>query len=563
MIAAGNSLHSRGVGPLRLGLGLVCAALAAAVAFSAWAAPVACTQAPLAQLRDDHSAPVGSIVSNAAILPSEAQAEFIYLQPAGQSSGQPVFRVFLSEVNDDGKWDDRALDITRIVHPVSNLSDVAKGAGADASNAYDIGVDTLSERPWWLLLRATLTVAVCQKDTAKDGTATDRLVGLAKLPLWVSNKPMDIFAAFVLMVGVYLFAGWMRMLADKKAARVSNRLSERFTPGGSTRVSARISGDSADLKPLDYFDPVVLSADIFNRASLSQFQILIFLMLVGYGATYSMLRTGTLSELSPSIVYLLGIPAVGALGSQAVTATRGAFSVDNWSWLVSHGVLAVDDPGTARPLFRDLLMSGKQIDLYRLQAFTFTIIVGVALIYSGVTNLETFKVPDTLLQILGLSQVVFVGGRLTQPATIGDTDNLITELRKRVGDLRVAAATGIDVDAKGQPLYQATPGTPAIRTASIDDARKAVPNAVARYEETADEVEVLLKGLTYRDVVTDALNDPFRWGVPQPAAAPTPPGPPSAPPTAPPPAAPPPGPPPAAPPAAVLSPPAADPAQTT
>jgi hypothetical protein len=517
-----------------LGLGSLVAAIAGAQGAAAAPAPApspAAVSAPApasapcpatsgAALAAFRGSPIGSIVSKATILPSNAQTQFVYLQPAGQKIDQPEFTVFLSKDLSKAA-DEKPLLITRIVHPVSDLSALAKDAGADTSNAYSLNVSTPSVDLPWALERETLTVIACQKVAGTGSATSDVLVGSAQLPVWVSNKYMDIFISVAFMACVYLFAGWMRMLADGKAKSVNLDLADRFAPGADTRSMARVSGNSVSLKPLDYFDPVVLSADIFNRASLSQFQILIFLMLVGYSATYSMLRTGTLSELSPSIVYLLGIPAVGALGSQAVTATRGAFSVDNWSWLVSHGVLAVDDPGTARPLFRDLLMTGKQIDLYRLQALTFTIIVGAAMVYSGGTDLETFNVPSTLLSILGLSQVVFVGGRLTQPATIGDTDSLITELRKRIGELRVAAATGIDVDANGQPLSNPNPGAVAIAVKSLDQARTLVPNAVARYEETANEVSILLKGLTYRDVVTTALDDPFSWGGPQ-SAAPAP-----------------------------------------
>ncbi len=157
-------------------------------------------------------------------------------------------------------------------------------------------------------------------------------------------------------------------------------------------------------------------------------------------------------------------------------------------------------------------MSDAELDLYKLQALLFSIIVGAALITSGFSDLATFKVPDTLLQILGLSQVVFVGGRWTKATTLGDIDDLVSELRKRAAEVRVAAQSGIDVDASGKPLPTGTPGTPArgAPAATLAAAKTLVPNVVVRYEEIASEVELLLESLTHRDVQITQLKDPFR-----------------------------------------------------
>ncbi len=73
-------------------------------------------------------------------------------------------------------------------------------------------------------------------------------------------------------------------------------------------------------------NPIVMTADVFDRGSLPKFQILFFVLLVAYGLAYLAIWRGELSDISASIVYLLGIPALGTLGAQAVQTTRDRLS---------------------------------------------------------------------------------------------------------------------------------------------------------------------------------------------------------------------------------------------
>jgi hypothetical protein len=180
--------------------------------------------------------------------------------------------------------------------------------------------------------------------------------------------------------------------------------------------------------------------------------------------------------------------------------------VENWAWLVSRKVLPLNDAGRGTPRWSDLIMSDNALDLYKLQAMLFTVIVGLGMIVGGF-SLATFSVPNELLEVLGLSQAVFVGGRLAQPASIGDLDKLLDELRKREGALRKAAASGVDVDGNGDPKGDAAKGKPFVDIAAAG-APDAVPNAVQRYLETVAQVKVMLETIAHRKVDADELKDP-------------------------------------------------------
>jgi hypothetical protein len=270
---------------------------------------------------------------------------------------------------------------------------------------------------------------------------------------------------------------------------------------------------------LKCLNPIAMTADNFDRGSLSKLQILGFTLLVAYNLAYLVLWQNQLFALSTSVAFLLGIPALGTLGTQVATTTRDRFSADNWAWMVSKHVLPLNDPGAgAGPTFSDLVMSDSELDLYKLQALTFSVIVGVSLMAAGPKGLGQFQVPDTLLQVLGLSQLVLVGGRFAKPATIGDIDDMVTELRARLAVVIRAATTGVDVDENGKPLAQTVDATgkainvpaspPLPLPATLADAYPTVPTAVKRYRDTAAEVQVLLEAMSHRSVESDKLLNP-------------------------------------------------------
>jgi hypothetical protein len=151
-------------------------------------------------------------------------------------------------------------------------------------------------------------------------------------------------------------------------------------------------------------------------------------------------------------------------------------------------------------------MSDSELDLYKLQALVFSLIVGLGMIAGGF-SLATFSVPTELLEVLGLSQAVFVGGRAVKPASLGDLDTLLTELRSRESALRKAAITGFDVDNTGTALSTASAGAP-FKTMATANATGAVPNAAQRYLDTLFQVKILLDAWSHRDIKTDKLKDP-------------------------------------------------------
>jgi hypothetical protein len=252
-----------------------------------------------------------------------------------------------------------------------------------------------------------------------------------------------------------------------------------------------------------FFNPIYLTSDVFQRGNVQKLQVLIFSFLVGGLLLSLVLRTGVLVTLSVTIVALLGISGVGAVVAQSSATARNRMSFDNWAWLVKKGVLPINEATEAGPRWRDLVTTNREFDVYKLQTVIFTIAVAFALLAAGASSLESFTVPEALLGILGLSQVVYVAGILVRPPAVDDLDKAITELRKAEETAKLAVAHNIDVDVNGSlpPLNAPPPNVP------FPIRRATAKNALRRYKDLADRVELMIES-TLETAIDRARLDP-------------------------------------------------------
>jgi hypothetical protein len=195
-------------------------------------------------------------------------------------------------------------------------------------------------------------------------------------------------------------------------------------------------------------DPVQITNDAYGRASLSKLQIFGFSLVVFGLLLYYQFRNGILSGLSEDVLILLGISAVGTVGGRITYARKRRLSLDNWVWLRRKGWLPpTARAGAGRAKWRELIVDAdsKEIDPYSFQMAIFSVVVAVALIASSLTGLTTFEIPNELLGLLGLSQIVFIGGKAAEKSPYVELDERLTSLRQRERkyQLAVAAAAAI------------------------------------------------------------------------------------------------------------------------
>ena len=168
---------------------------------------------------------------------------------------------------------------------------------------------------------------------------------------------------------------------------------------------------------------------------------------------YLVLRDGTLSNLSDTVVVLIGISGASAATSNAVIQQNNRLSFDNWAWLEKEKILKDANKKVRYARWSDMVTTNRQFDIYKMQAMVFSLVVAIALLIAGAGGeLSTFQVPPELLGVLGLSQVTYIGGILVQPPAMKDLDAALTALRGARESYDTCVVKKTDTDDKGEPI---------------------------------------------------------------------------------------------------------------
>jgi len=333
---------------------------------------------------------------------------------------------------------------------------------------------------WSMWDQGTVYLFACRRGVGKP-----EFVTTLKAPM--SWRGFCAPLALMIVIGVYLLSATAVLFVDK---------ARRGTAAGALRWS-------------QYLDPVNLTADINRRGSLSKLQILFFSLVVAGLLSYIVMRAGVLSDLSPSILLLLGISGVGAAASKAAEVSRNRLDFENWAWLIRKGWLPEGGLVTVgRAQWRDLVMTADEFDVYHFQMIVFSLVVGGALLSTGLSDLASFKVPETLLGVLGLSQVVYVGGMLVTPPSYRNLDDSLTKLRELEADFVRVAAISLD-PTSGAIQPPMPPGDLAAAKRRAENATSANDRtAYSKYKDAASNARVMFKSLFAQRDVTDNQIEP-------------------------------------------------------
>jgi hypothetical protein len=229
-------------------------------------------------------------------------------------------------------------------------------------------------------------------------------------------------------------------------------------------------------------NPAQVSAGLDGKGSLSTFQTLAFSLAVAALITLLLLQTGTLVDLSGSILTLLGISGIGATIAKGTDSQRNTLSADNRAWLLRHGwiPMAKTVVDSSNATWRDFFTADGVFDVYRYQSFIFGLVVIGGLIAAGVNQLSTFVVPNTILGIVGLSQVVYIGGKLVTPTNISDLNAGTAGLRTDEQKLKAAAVA----KKQGQVASLAAEAIPLMGQDAYDAYRQKARDVAAIFTDT-------------------------------------------------------------------------------
>jgi hypothetical protein len=188
-------------------------------------------------------------------------------------------------------------------------------------------------------------------------------------------------------------------------------------------------------------NPAKVAAGPDGKGSLSVFQTLSFSLVVVGLILFFMLQTGVLLNLSGTVLALLGISGIGSTIAKGADAQRNTLSPENRAWLLRRNWIPTAKPSvdSSSASWSDFFSTDGVFDVYRYQSFIFALLVIGALIAAGATELSTFAIPETILGIVGLSQMVYIGGKFVTQTNMSDLNAAIADLRDREKKLRDSA----------------------------------------------------------------------------------------------------------------------------
>lgn len=216
-------------------------------------------------------------------------------------------------------------------------------------------------------------------------------------------------------------------------------------------------------------------------------QLLFFTLIVTGLLTYILSRAGFLSDLSKTVLILIGISSVGAIAARSTNISKNRLDYDNWAWAVRKEWLPKEGfAGGRRPEWKDLLTVQGEFDVSRFQLVVFSVVVGIALLQIGLTDLSTFAVPDALLGLLGLSQITYVFGK-----ALGSTE--ITELNTAIGTLRTCEDAFVKQAGAAVDPAPVAPGIEAPPPGDLLSAQRRAKTEYSAYTEQEKNVRIMFE----------------------------------------------------------------------
>jgi hypothetical protein len=164
--------------------------------------------------------------------------------------------------------------------------------------------------------------------------------------------------------------------------------------------------------------PVRISSASYGEASMSQLQVLLFTLIVGALLFYLWFATLILSDISADLLKLIGISAVGAVGSRFAHTLKTTPNDQTARYLIGKGWYNWNEVDVQElATFRKLLLTDDRLDVYKFQIAIFTIIVALYVIFAGKNGLSDVKISETMLYLIGISQGVYVAGKAVTDRT--------------------------------------------------------------------------------------------------------------------------------------------------
>ncbi|MFF9553666.1 hypothetical protein [Methylobacterium fujisawaense] len=189
-------------------------------------------------------------------------------------------------------------------------------------------------------------------------------------------------------------------------------------------------------KAIEAANPIFISQDSLGFGSLARFQILIFTTVVGFVLLMVFIHSGFISGVSNTVLLLLGVTVIGGTLARAAGDWTGISSTTR-RWLINTGTLIYQRD---KPRWSDLFETQGEIDVAKVQALLFTVLISFGIFASNYTGLSSFSLPYQTVYLASLSQGTYVFGKLLPAETRKQVEDDVSALRAAASKLAASPA---------------------------------------------------------------------------------------------------------------------------
>lgn len=303
---------------------------------------------------------------------------------------------------------------------------------------------------------------------------------------------------YIAIAAVLIAAMLFYWLATLRGAQVEKELEKdreqtvkTLTDRGDSAGAAAVQ--SKPLGTAHWFVGLFMGPD--RDPSLSLFQIFFWTVITVWGLLYVYGVTGSLLTMTASMMALLGIAGVGSVAARWVAAANAPEGSG------SQAPGAQSDPAKGFQFWQMLSTNGS-FDLLKLQLFVFTLTIGTYVVWRIADTAAFPELDANTLLLLGVSQGVYIGGKVAGGTGLSKAQALKVELdtRKKARDLigTIDAATRADYAANYAALETKKKAGP------LDPTDQAKFNQLSKVKE-ADELDKVIADLNQK--LTQAAKD--------------------------------------------------------
>lgn len=186
--------------------------------------------------------------------------------------------------------------------------------------------------------------------------------------------------------------------------------------------------------------PLVFAITPMGTYSISLTQALIWTYLTVFMSVYIYWLYGSLLDLTPQILTMLGIGGGTAVASKINALSRSYSIPDRYLGLISRSRV---------PRLSDLISTSQRPNLFKFQILAFTLIAGGFVLLETMQTFRIPEIPESLVTLMGLSSVVYLGNEVTAESLWSRVQALQKEIEAYAKDNKLEIATVNDVEEIG------------------------------------------------------------------------------------------------------------------